>query len=281
MATNISWADETLNFATGCTKVSAGCQNCYLFRDYPRLKRLGARGYGADPDTVTLIPERIKKIATWRKPRMVFINSMSDTFHRDVPDYLIDALFLAMANAPQHTFQLLTKRPGRVRHWWEGFKTRWGGIDQNYWNKISAIAGVRYPIHLPKGLVWPEHIWLGTSVESRKYLPRIKSIAGIAPATFLSAEPLLGPLTGYVGEPFELGWYLNRKMLQWVIVGGESGPDFREVSADWVADIQRLCEVYEVPYFFKQWSGRQPGKLGRELNGVIYEEMPTIGRSEA
>lgn len=269
MATNISWTDETLNFATGCTKVSPGCQNCYMFRQYPRWKRMGVRGYEADPDMVTLISERIKKIASWRKPRMVFINSMSDTFHRDIPDHLIDSLMLEMMRAPQHTFQILTKRPGRVRHWWEDFRER------------LRLTMVGAHSDAP---AWPDHIWLGTSVESAKYLPRIKTIAGIAPVTFISAEPLLGPLAGGIWRPetaaTDLETYLKDGSLQWVICGGESGPDFRPMKPEWAADIQFMCEFHSIPYFFKQHAGRRPATLGRELDGVIYDEMPTIGRVE-
>lgn len=258
--TAIAWTDETLNLWTGCTKVSPGCDNCYMYRQYPRLLRLGASGYEADPDTLTFKMERLDKIAGWRKPRMVFINSMSDTFHSGVSDQTIAYLFDEMIGTPLHTFQVLTKRPNRVRRWWN-------------WYTDGTLE-------------WPEHIWLGTSVESRVFLSRVDALADIAPVTFLSCEPLLQDL-GWSPHASDLVMrdkieYSIESTLAamthfaekvWVIVGGESGPDHREMDVDWVRRIRDACIGHDVPFFFKQYSAFRPGHRP-ELDGRRWEELP-------
>lgn len=257
----IEWTDMSWNVATGCTKVSPGCDNCYMFREYPRLRAMQERrgngvGYaGGQPDVVRFWPERLSQPAKLTRPRMIFVNSMSDTFHSSLTDEQIALIFEAMAAAPQHKFQVLTKRANRVRRWWEWYKT------------VSGVSE------------WPVHIWLGTSVESMKYLPRVDRIAGIAPITFLSAEPLLGQLVAD-GDPQpgerDLMDVLRERKLQWVIVGGESGPNFRaiEYTGNSVRRIRNACLAYGVPFFFKQWGGQRPKSQGALLDDREWREFP-------
>ena len=245
--TKIAWTDATWNPVTGCTKVSPGCDNCYAERITKRFKR-------GDFSDVVFHEDRLDQPKRWHRPRMIFVNSMGDTFHSSVTDEQIALMFDAMLAAPQHTYQVLTKRPNRVRRWWKWYS-------EKYFTVTTAFK-----------LEWPQNIWLGTSVESAKYLPRIDRIAGIAPVTFISAEPLLGPLV--TGNPAgDLEGYLGAGMIQWVIVGGESGPDFRPMSDGWAADIQNECWVHGVPFFFKQRAGNRPGHHP-ELDGKTWEEMP-------
>lgn len=181
MPSNIEWTGETRNPVTGCSKVSPGCDNCYMFSLYPRLKAMGARGYEADPDTVQLIPERLQTPLQWTRPRLVFVNSMSDLFHPHVPFGYVSEVFDVMARASRlrgHVFQVLTKRPGRAAAWW-----------------------LQNQHDYPNG--WPERVWLGTSVELQRYAPRISVLARVpAEVRFVSAEPLLGPLdlTGWLDD---------------------------------------------------------------------------------
>ena len=164
----IEWTDETWNPVTGCTRVSPGCDHCYMYRLYPRLKAMGVPGYDKSPDEVTLMRERLVQPYRWRKPRRVFVNSMSDLFHSDVPTSFIDNIFVVMEQNPQHQFQILTKRPKSAVHWW------------------------RRQTHCRE---WPPNAWMGTSVESEEYMDRIKQIMKLpAKVRFVSAEPLLGPL---------------------------------------------------------------------------------------
>jgi protein gp37 len=210
-----------------------------MFREYVRLNRIGVNGYDLTPDQIQMMPERLDNPIHWRKPKLVFVNSMSDTFHSSVPDEYIDRIFQAMLDAPQHIFQVLTKRPNRVSRWWER-----GSFSE-----------------------WPENIWLGTSVESEQYLPRIDRITGIAPVTFVSAEPLIGPLPGLLQ-------YIQDGKVQWLIVGGESGPKARPMEQSWVRDIRDICTGADVPFFMKQWGGKRPKSNGRELDGKEWNEMP-------
>lgn len=241
--TKIEWSDATLNFATGCTKVSPACDACYMYREYPRLRGWGVRGYETDPDTVTVIPERITKMSRYRNKR-VFVNSMSDTFHRDVPFEVVEDFMVAARWRHEAIFQVLTKRPGRAEAFWHWLRER--GWD-----------------------AWPENVWLGTSVETQKYAPRIDVLARVpAPVRFVSAEPLLGPVdlsrwlpnTGrdpeavYDGDP-EV-W--KPGMVHWVIVGGESGPHARHMEHEWARSLLDQCHMAGVPFFMKQMSRKQP-----------------------
>ena len=223
----IEWTDETWNPVTGCTKVSPGCDNCYMFALYPRLRAMGVRGYGTAPDDVTTIYDRLDLPLKWRKPRRVFVNSMSDLFHTRVPFPFVDRVFEVMAAAEQHVFQILTKRPGR------------------------AVAYYDF-----RADEWPDNVWIGTSVESHKYAPRIDVLARIpAPVRFVSAEPLLGVI--------DLSQHLDRGDIDWVIVGGESGPGARPMQEGWVRVLRNQCQMYDVPFFLKQLGGRRGKRSGR------------------
>ena len=250
MSTGIEWTDETWNPVTGCSKVSPGCANCYA--ETLALTRLtGKAGYPGLPWTpanaaqnVMLRPERLRKPLTWREPRMVFVNSMSDLFHELVPyDYLVK-VFEVMWQAERHTFQVLTKRPERM-------KTLMGAI--------AAAAGpwIEWP---------PRNVWLGTSIENDRWTVRADDLRAVPGdwTRFLSCEPLLGPLPS-----------LDLTALDWVIVGGESGEGHRPMDPAWVRDIRDRCVQAGVAFFFKQWGGRTPKAGGRLLDGREWSEMPT------
>lgn len=229
----IEWTETTWNPVTGCTKVSPGCQNCYAERMAKRLKAMGQPNY-QNGFTVTYHPNMLSTPLKWRKPRLVFVNSMSDLFHADVPDSFIQQVFTTMSQASQHTFQVLTKRAER----------------------LAAMAP-----HLP----WPNNVWAGVTVENAACVHRISCLNTVpAHIRFLSLEPLLGPIPG-----------INLNCIHWVIVGGESGPGARRMDPAWVRDIRDQCIAASVPFFFKQWSGVHPKKLGRELDGRIWDEIPT------
>ena len=243
--TTIEWANIVWNPVTGCSRVSPGCDNCYMFRFYPRLKGMGVRGYEQAPDSVQLVEERLKTPRKWRRaPMMVFVNSMSDLFHKQVPYDYIYKVFREMQMLPQHTFQVLTKRPGRAAAWYEDYNRR-------------------------IGYEWPANVWMGVSVESQKYAPRIKVLERIpAEVRFVSAEPLLEQVT--------LAEYLERGALQWVIAGGESGPGARAMDIGWARRLRDECRQYEIPYFLKQLGGVRNKRGGEDakLDGCIHQEWP-------
>jgi len=229
---HIEWTDATWNPVTGCTKVSPGCQHCYAERMARRLQAMGVPRY-AHGFRVTLHPDALALPLAWRKPRRIFVNSMSDLFHPAVPDAYIADVFHVMRQAPQHAFQVLTKRPERA----------------------AALAPL---------LPWPSHVWLGTSVESQHVVARIHHLQACPAAVrFLSCEPLLGPLPA-----------LPLDGIHWVIVGGESGPKARPMCPEWAVDIRDQCIAHQVPFFFKQWGGRQRTKAGRLLDGRTWDEWP-------
>ena len=223
MPSLIEWTDETWNPVTGCSRISPGCDNCYMFALYPRLKAMRVPGYDAGPDVVQLQSDRLNSPLSWSKPRRVFVNSMSDAFHRDVPDHYLLSMFQIMKQSIDdagHVFQILTKRPGRVVAWWK-----------------------EHSSYFPDG--WPENIWLGTSVENQKYAPRLTVLARVpAPVRFVSVEPLLGPV--------DLTAWLSDGSLSWVIVGGESGKRARIMDLKWVDALKSQCEDTSVPLFIKQ-----------------------------
>lgn len=261
----IEWTDATWNPVTGCSKVSPGCAHCYAAALAPRLARMGQRGYTELPWTpenaavnVMLHVDRLAMPLRWTRPRRIFVNSMSDLFHELVPDEFIDQVFAVMAMAQQHTFQVLTKRPERMRAWAQG------------WEDETA------PWPLP-------NVWLGTSVENQTWADRRipELVATPAAVRFLSCEPLLGPVefsdvTGRSDAVTQWG----RKALDgigWVIVGGESGPDHRPVDPAWVRSIRDQCEAVDVPFLFKQWGGRTSKAGGRELDGRTHDGYPDRG----
>jgi len=233
---NIEWTQVTWNPVTGCTKISHGCRHCYAERMSKRLRAMGARKYKAG-FSVTTHSETLGEPLTWKKPRVVFVNSMSDLFHEAVPADFIESVFEIMNQASQHTFQVLTKRPARVGR-------------------------------LEKRLHWSSNIWLGASIESERWLGRLTELRETGARTkFLSLEPLLGPLSD-----------LNLGGVDWVIVGGESGPGARPMQADWVREIRDNCVNHEIPFFFKQWGGVFKKRTGRLLDNRIWEQMPIRGR---
>ncbi|NDC79391.1 MAG: phage Gp37/Gp68 family protein [Chitinophagia bacterium] len=242
MATNssIEWTDTTWNPLTGCTKISPGCKHCYAERMARRLKAMGQPNY-ANGFKLTLHEDMLDQPLSWRKPRTVFVNSMSDLFHRDVPTEFIQRVFSVMRRASQHRFQVLTKRSKRV----------------------ADLSGE---------IDWPENVWMGVSVENADYAFRIDHLRQTGAAVkFLSVEPLLGPLPD-----------LNLTGIDWVIVGGESGPGARTMNSEWVMDIRDQCVAAEVPFFFKQWGGVNKSRTGRELEGRTWDEMPdTKGENSA
>jgi protein gp37 len=236
VGSRIEWTTATWNPVTGCTKVSPGCAHCYAERMSKRLEAMGQRNY-RNGFRVTLHPHMLDVPLRWRKPQFIFVNSMSDLFHEDVPVDYIQQVFDVMRQAEWHTFQVLTKRSERLA-------------------ELDAV------------LDWPENVWMGVSVESRKYVDRINHLRCTGAATkFLSLEPLLGPLTD-----------LNLSGIDWVIVGGESGPGARPMEKTWVRAIRAQCHRAKVPFFFKQWGGVNKKRAGRELDGRTWDQMPS-GRS--
>ena len=232
----IEWTDTTWNPVTGCTKITRGCDNCYAERIAERFR--GTRGHPFENGfDLTPRPERISQPLSWKKPRMIFVNSMSDLFHKDIPTEFIDSVFDTMEQADRHIFQVLTKRSPLMRDY----------LQQRYGPDLT-----------------PRHIWCGVSVEDGKAAARIRHLQD-APVSirFLSIEPLLGPI-GDVGL----------KGISWVIVGGESGPNARPMRPEWAREVRNVCERENVPFFFKQWGGRTPKTGGRELDGIEYNHMP-------
>ena len=237
VGSKIEWTDATWNPVTGCTKVSPGCKLCYAERLAKRLKATGMVKY-RNGFEVTLHPDTLQAPLQWRKPRTIFVNSMSDLFHYQVPNQFVRDVFCVMEKADWHRYQVLTKRPERV----------------------AALS---------HELPWPQQIWLGVSVESNRYLRRIDLLRECGAATkFLSLEPLLGPLPD-----------LNLDGIDWVIVGGESGPGARPMEADWVRNIRDQCSEAGVLFHFKQWGGVFKKRYGRELDGRTWDEMPSFDKS--
>ena len=250
MPSAIEWTDETWNPVTGCTRVSPGCDHCYMYALYPRLQRMGVPGYAGSPGDIQLLRERLDIPLSWQKPRRVFVNSMSDLFHPQVPFEFIAAAFAVMAQAAAargHIFQILTKRPGRAVAWWR-----------------------QYAEDFPQG--WPPNIWMGTSVENQKYAPRLTVLARLpASVRFVSAEPLL--------EEVDLTPWLHDGTLQWVIAGGESGAQAREMDLDWARSLRDQSIQAGIPFFLKQLGGvrNKRGGAAALLDGQTWQEMPGMG----
>ena len=247
MPSTIEWTDETWNPVTGCSRVSPGCDHCYMFAFYPRLTAMGVRGYEGSPDEVRLLPERLDAPLRWTQPRRVFVNSMSDLFHPDVPYDFITQVFDVMSDASArrgHVFQVLTKRPGRAVGWWLRNRERYEGV-------------------------WPAGVWIGASVESQKYAPRLTVLARLpAPVKFVSAEPLLGPV--------DLTRWLKAGDVQWVIAGGESGRSARPMALEWARALRDQCREAGVAFFLKQLGGARGKRSGAEavLDGRTWAQMP-------
>ncbi len=267
--TAIEWTDATWNPVTGCSKVSEGCRNCYAAALAPRLAAMGQEAYTDLPWTkknapknVKLHPDRLRQPLRWSKPRRIFVNSMSDLFHELVPFDFVDLVFAAMALAPRHTFQVLTKRPERMAEYFKCLDTRRLNIEAAMAKiQIEAPAAKSGSIQ-PPSLPLP-NAWLGTSVEDDRVRSRIGHLRRVpAVVRFLSCEPLIGPLD------------LDLDDIHWVIVGGESGSGHRPIEAQWVKEIRAQAAATGTAFFFKQWGGVKPKAGGRELDGRTYDEMP-------
>lgn len=228
----IEWTESTWNPLTGCSKVSPGCKYCYAERMAKRLQAIGLAKY-RNGFKLTLHRDVLTEPLKWMKPQMIFVNSMSDLFHQDVPFEFIQQIFAVMRQAYWHTFQILTKRAERL-------------------------------LELSPLLDWPENVWMGVSVESSEYVYRIRLLRKTDARTkFLSCEPLLSPLP-----------HLPLEGIQWVIVGGESGPNARPMKREWVIDIRNQCQQAGVAFFFKQWGGPNKRKSGRKLEGRTWNGFP-------
>jgi protein gp37 len=228
----IEWTEVTWNPVVGCTKISDGCMNCYAARLAKRLKAMGNIRY-KNGFAVTLHHDLLGVPLKWKKPRTIFVNSMSDLFHEKVPVSFIKAAFKTMEAAHWHTFQILTKRSKRL-------------------------------VELAPKLPWPSNVWIGVTVESQKYTSRIADLRQVPAAVrYLSIEPLLTAIPK-----------LPLKGIDWVIVGGESGPESRVMEAEWVRSIRDQCQKAEVPFFFKQWGGINKKKTGKVLDGRIWQNYP-------
>lgn len=238
MAANssIEWTESTWNPVTGCTKISSGCKHCYAERMALRLQAMKQPNY-SEGFKLTIHRQALELPLKWKKPQTIFVNSMSDLFHDDVPLPFISEAFDVMRQASWHRFQILTKRSERL-----------------------ATLSVE--------LQWPENVWMGVSVENAHYAFRIQHLRSTAASLkFLSLEPLLGPLTD-----------LDLSGIDWVIVGGESGPMARPMDRRWVTDIRDQCQQAAVPFFFKQWGGGRKKKAGRLLDGRTWDEVPRVAR---
>lgn len=240
--TAIEWTNVTWNPVTGCTKVSPGCDNCYAERFSERFRGVKDHPFEFGFDLM-LRPERVKQPLSWKKSRMIFVNSMSDLFHKGVPIEFIDAVFDTMEQAHWHVFQVLTKR---------------SSLMEKYIN--SRYSGE--PV--------PSHIWLGVSIEDGQRKSRVRHLRNTnASVRFLSVEPLVGA----IGK-------LDLSGIHWVIVGGESGPGYRPMRVDWAREVRDECIKAGVAFFFKQWGGFRPKSGGRELDGEIWDEFPLVGEPE-
>jgi protein gp37 len=233
MATSkIEWTESTWNPLTGCTKVSPGCKHCYAERMAKRLQAMGVEKY-RNGFTLSIHEDVLEEPLTWNKPQTIFVNSMSDLFHKDVPLSFILRIFNVMGRAHWHQFQVLTKRAERL-------------------------------LELDTIIDWPKNVWMGVSVENTNYMHRIDLLRSThAAIKFLSLEPLLGPLLN-----------LNLTEIDWVIVGGESGPHARPIHPDWVRNIRDQCLYAQIPFFFKQWGGTNKKKTGRLLDFRTWDELP-------
>jgi protein gp37 len=241
-SSKIEWTDATWNPVRGCTKISPGCKHCYAETFAERFRGVPGHPYAQGFD-LRLVPEKLAEPLRWSAPRMVFVNSMSDLFQEGVPDEFVVEVANVMVRASWHTFQVLTKRSERLR---------------DLLNSQLAFAAMQ------------PNIWWGVSVEDRQYgIPRINNLRlATAAVRFLSVEPLLEGL----GK-------LNLEGMNWVIVGGESGPGARLIRREWVVEVRDQCRLARVPFFFKQWGGVRKGLTGRKLDGRTYDAFPTVERT--
>ncbi|HJU13635.1 MAG TPA: phage Gp37/Gp68 family protein [Candidatus Nitrosotalea sp.] len=236
----IEWTEATWNPTTGCTKISPGCKNCYAETLSRRLRAMGQEKY-KDGFKFTEHPDDVNLPLSWKKPKKIFVNSMSDLFHEKSSFEFTLRCFSTMLEADWHTYQVLTKRPRKMAEFSKLFKTRLGQII-------------------------PSHIWMGTSVENGDYISRIDELRKVdCHVRFISFEPLIGP----VGTVDLAG-------IHWAIIGGESGYNYRPVQKEWITEVIKQCRKQKVSIFFKQWGGIRPKSGGREINGRTYDEYPKI-----
>jgi protein gp37 len=234
--TKIEWTESTWNPITGCTKISSGCKFCYAEVMTRRLKAMGQEKY-KNGFELALHPEVLNEPHTWKKGRMIFVNSMSDLFHKDVPVEFIQEIFKVIKENPQHVFQVLTKRADVLR----------------YYDSEGLLD-------------WPHNLWMGVTVENDAMIHRIENLRKTgARVKFLSCEPLLNRIPD-----------MNLQGIDWVIVGGESGRAPRPMKEEWVIDIKEQCRNAGVAFYFKQWGGTNKKKAGKILEGKVYKEMPVI-----
>jgi protein gp37 len=237
----IEWTEATWNPVTGCSKVSPGCAHCYAETLSLRFGHSRKPWTPANADENVIVhPDRLDQPTRWRRPRMIFVNSMSDLFHELVPLAFVQQVFDVMVSAEQHTFQVLTKRPE------------------------SALQ-------IAEALPWPENVWLGVSIENSRFTGRADILREIpASVRFISAEPLLGSLfeNGQRRSPLDL------TRINWLIAGGESGHRYRPVHVEWIRELREACADAGVAFFFKQWGGRTSKAGGRELDGRTWDELP-------
>ena len=230
--TAIEWTEATWNPVTGCSKVSPGCAHCYAEAFAERFRGVAGHPYEQGFD-LKLWPSRLEVPHRWARPRMIFVNSMSDLFHEAIPFEFVEQVFERMVRAHWHTFQILTKRHERL-----------------------AQLAPRLP--------WPHNVWMGVSIENRRFVHRADFLRMVPSAVrFISAEPLLGPLDG-----------LSLEGIDWLIAGGESGHRRRPVRAEWILDLRDRCRREDVAFFFKQWGGRHPKTGGRLLEDEEWSDMP-------
>jgi protein gp37 len=232
LSSKIEWTEVTWNPVSGCSKISEGCRNCYAERMARRLHAMGNERY-KNGFKVTLHHDLLNAPLKWKKAKMIFVNSMSDLFHDKVPLSFIRSVFNTMEKAHWHVFQIVTKRSERL-------------------------------LELSQKLDWPSNVWMGVTVESNKYVYRMKDLQRVpASVRFVSVEPLLSPLSNVPTD-----------RIDWIIVGGESGPKCRAMKAEWVRAIREKCVSDKIPFFFKQWGGFKKSQSGRILDGRIWNEMP-------
>ena len=237
-ASKIEWTEETWNPITGCTKCSAGCLHCYAATFAMRLKAMGNERY-KNGFAVTVHRDLFERPLKWKKPKMIFVNSMSDIFHEDVPDQDILDLFAVMNKASWHTFQVLTKRADRM-------------------------------LELSDRITWTDNIWMGVSVENEEALYRCDLLKRTgARIKFISAEPLIESISG-----------IDLEGIDWLIVGGESGPQSRPMDKEWVLELRDKAKETKTAFFFKQWGGTQKKKNGSALEGRHYKQYPKVKKSK-
>jgi len=233
-STKIEWTESTWNPITGCTKISTGCKFCYAEVMARRLKAMGQKKY-INGFELTLHPDVLNEPYTWKKGKMIFVNSMSDLFHKNIPIEYIQQIFKVIKENPHHVFQVLTKRADILKYY-----------DSEEW------------------LEWPHNLWMGVTVENNEVTHRIENLRNTdARVKFLSCEPLLSSLPD-----------MNLAGIDWVIVGGESGRTPRPMKEEWVIDIKEQCQRANIAFYFKQWGGTNKKKAGKILEGKVYNEMP-------